>query len=94
MVEDVAWHHHHESYFGSVGDDGKLIMYGFHIASVVRIVTICSWDVRDSSKQPANVVKAHSAPINSVAFNAFSEWLLATGSADKVFLAHYSACIY
>jgi histone-binding protein RBBP4 len=26
VVEDVAWHHHHESYFGSVGDDKRLLM--------------------------------------------------------------------
>lgn len=27
VVEDVAWHLHHEAYFASVGDDHKLIMY-------------------------------------------------------------------
>ena len=27
VVEDVAWHRHHKSLFGSVGDDHKLMMY-------------------------------------------------------------------
>lgn len=32
VVADVAWHLHHESYFGSVGDDHKLMMYAsFHL---------------------------------------------------------------
>lgn len=28
-IEDVAWHVHHETYFGSVGDDFKVLMYVF-----------------------------------------------------------------
>jgi histone-binding protein RBBP4 len=27
VVEDVAWHLHHESYFGSVGDDKRLLIW-------------------------------------------------------------------
>jgi len=66
-VLDVAWHLHHESYFGSVSDDGKLMI----------------WDIRETLNDPANTVKAHSTSVNSVAFNPFSEWVLATGSADR-----------
>jgi len=34
VVEDVAWHLHHESYFGSVGDDHMLKMCVIHFESV------------------------------------------------------------
>ena len=41
-VEDVAWHMHHESYFGSVGDDHKLMMSTlfYFVLSFVRSI-IC-----------------------------------------------------
>jgi histone-binding protein RBBP4 len=65
VVEDVAWHHHHESYFGSVGDDKRLLI----------------WDSR--SDKPTNSIVAHSEEVYCLSFNPFSEWILATGSADK-----------
>merc|ERR1712087_13165 len=68
VVEDVAFHGHHAQIFGSVGDDCKLMI----------------WDLRDNRPDKAkHVVDAHSKEINCVAFNPFSEFLLATGSADK-----------
>jgi len=67
VVEDVAWHLHHEAYFGSVGDDHKLMI----------------WDSRDKDGKPSNQVVAHNAEVNSIAFNPFNEWILATGSSDK-----------
>jgi len=68
VVEDVAWHQHHESLFASCGDD--------------RLVFI--WDTRSPDRTKANhTINAHRAEVNSVAFNPFSEFLLATGSADK-----------
>jgi len=63
----TAWHLHHESYFGSVGDDGKLMI----------------WDIREAPNTSGKVVTAHTEPINCIAFNPFSEWVLATGSKDK-----------
>ena len=68
VVEDVSWHLLHESLFGSVADDKKLMI----------------WDTRsDSSSKASCVVEAHSAEINCISFNACNEFLLATGSADK-----------
>uniref|UniRef100_A0A1I8A0V8 Probable histone-binding protein lin-53 n=1 Tax=Steinernema glaseri TaxID=37863 RepID=A0A1I8A0V8_9BILA len=68
VVEDVAWHVLHDSVFGSVGDDCKLMI----------------WDTRNGSNtKPAHVVDAHTAEVNCLSFNPFSEFILATGSADK-----------
>lgn len=68
VVEDVAFHLHHANLFGSVGDDAKLMI----------------WDTRDSRYDKAkHTVDAHSKEINCVAFNPFSEYILATGAADK-----------
>ncbi|KFD72195.1 hypothetical protein M514_01390 [Trichuris suis] len=68
VVEDVAWHLLRETLFGSVGDDQKLLI----------------WDTRSSPKQqPLHIVEAHTAEVNCLSFNPFSEYILATGSADK-----------
>uniref|UniRef100_A0A286XM10 Histone-binding protein RBBP4-like N-terminal domain-containing protein n=1 Tax=Cavia porcellus TaxID=10141 RepID=A0A286XM10_CAVPO len=61
VVEDVSWHLLHESLFGSVADDQKLMI----------------WDTRSN-----NTFKpSHS--MNCLSFNPYSEFILATGSADK-----------
>ncbi len=45
-----------------------------------------SWDTRKAeSNTPIHNIEAHQAEINCVAFNPKNEFLLATGSADKVF---------
>ncbi|KAK0422688.1 hypothetical protein QR680_007721 [Steinernema hermaphroditum] len=68
IVEDVAWHMLHNAVFGSVGDDRKLMI----------------WDERnDSNTKPVHVVDAHSAEVNCLSFNPFTEFILATGSSDK-----------
>eukprot|EP00028_Trichosphaerium_sp_Am-I-7-wt_P012531 CAMPEP_0168539314 /NCGR_PEP_ID=MMETSP0405-20121227/21752_1 /TAXON_ID=498012 /ORGANISM="Trichosphaerium sp, Strain Am-I-7 wt" /LENGTH=415 /DNA_ID=CAMNT_0008568849 /DNA_START=186 /DNA_END=1433 /DNA_ORIENTATION=- len=67
VVEDVAWHHTHVTFFGSVGDDKQLLL----------------WDTRNSPAKPVHVVQAHSAEINCLAFNPFSEWVVGTASGDK-----------
>lgn len=68
VVEDVAWHTHHKSVFGSVGDDRKLMI----------------WDTREKDrKKPLHKVDAHKGEINCVSFNPFSEFILATGSTDR-----------
>lgn len=68
VVEDVAWHLLHDSLFGSVADDHNLMI----------------WDTRSrDSKKPSQMVEAHSAEVNCLSFNPFSEYILATGSADK-----------
>jgi WD40 repeat protein len=44
-----------------------------------------SWDTRSSNyTKPSHVVDAHGAEVNCLSFNPFSEYILATGSADKV----------
>ena len=49
VVEDVAWHLLHESLFGSVGDDHKLMI----------------WDTRSAvSNKPSHTVDAHQAEVN------------------------------
>jgi histone-binding protein RBBP4 len=68
VVEDVAWHLLHETIFGSVADDTKLMI----------------WDTRNpTTTKPSHVVDAHSAEVNCLSFNPYSEFILATGSADK-----------
>ncbi|XP_008806593.1 histone-binding protein MSI1-like [Phoenix dactylifera] len=66
-VEDVAWHIKNENLFGSVGDDHLLMI----------------WDLRSSaSKKPQHSIIAHQDEVNSLSFNPFNEWILATASAD------------
>lgn len=69
MFQDVAWHLLHESLFGSVADDQKLMI----------------WDTRaNNTNKPSHTVDAHTAEVNCLSFNPYSEFILATGSADKV----------
>ena len=57
-----------EYFFGSVGDDKKLIL----------------WDVRKPTAAAQDKeVEAHSAEVNCLSFNPFNEFIVATGSADK-----------
>uniref|UniRef100_A0A3Q2L891 RB binding protein 4, chromatin remodeling factor n=1 Tax=Equus caballus TaxID=9796 RepID=A0A3Q2L891_HORSE len=71
VVEDVSWHLLHESLFGSVADDQKLMI----------------WDTRsNNTSKPSHSVDAHTAEVNCLSFNPYSEFILATGSADKVYL--------
>ena len=68
VVEDVAWHLLHESLFGSVADDQKLMI----------------WDTRSNNiNKPSHTVDAHTAEVNCLSFNPYSEFILVTGSADK-----------
>ena len=68
VVEDVAWHLLHESLFGSVADDQKLMI----------------WDTRCiAHNKPSHTVDAHTAEVNCLSFNPYSEFILASGSADK-----------
>jgi histone-binding protein RBBP4 len=68
LVEDVAWHCHHSHIFGSVGDDRKMLI----------------WDTRHKDrKRPLYNIDAHKSEINCIAFNPYSEFVLATGSTDK-----------
>ena len=51
VVEDVAWHLLHESLFGSVADDQKLMI----------------WDTRSAvTNRPSHTVDAHTAEVGKV----------------------------
>ena len=67
IVEDVAWHNHHENLFASVGDDRQMLL----------------WDTRDSNEVPKYRVEAHTGEVNAVSFSPASEYIVATGSSDK-----------
>eukprot|EP00245_Coleochaete_scutata_P013461 TRINITY_DN5484_c0_g1_i1.p1 TRINITY_DN5484_c0_g1~~TRINITY_DN5484_c0_g1_i1.p1 ORF type:complete len:425 (+),score=83.86 TRINITY_DN5484_c0_g1_i1:128-1402(+) len=72
VVEDVAWHTLHEHMFGSVGDDHHLLI----------------WDTRGPGNKPSQHVNAHKAEVNCLSFNPFSEYVVATGSADRTVVIH------
>ncbi|XP_063676656.1 histone-binding protein RBBP4-like [Bolinopsis microptera] len=68
VIEDVAWNPLHPTTFGSVADDKKLMI----------------WDTRESVQtKPVHSIEAHSKEVNCLSFNPYSEYILATGSADK-----------
>lgn len=68
IVNDVQHHPHHEALIGTVSDDLML-----HIL-----------DTRSESTLTSAVkTKAHEDAINVLSFNPVSEYILATGSADK-----------
>ena len=65
----MAWHVLNEALFGSVGDDHKMMI----------------WDTRSNDpNKPSQIVDAHDAEVNCLSFNPYSEFIVATGSADKV----------
>uniref|UniRef100_A0A8C5KH39 Histone-binding protein RBBP4-like N-terminal domain-containing protein n=1 Tax=Jaculus jaculus TaxID=51337 RepID=A0A8C5KH39_JACJA len=67
-VVDVFWHLLHETLFGSVADGQKLMI----------------WDTSSiNTSKPSHSVDAHTAEVNCLSFNPCSEFILATGSADK-----------
>ena len=42
------------------------------------------WDTRSAvTNRPSHTVDAHTAEVNCLSFNPYSEFILATGSADK-----------
>ena len=68
VVEDVAWHPRDVNFFGSVGDDKKMIL----------------WDMRKPADDAIHLqVEAHDAEVNCISFNPFNQHIVATGSADK-----------
>lgn len=52
---------------------------------VISAVDFPSWDTRsNNTNKPSHTVDAHAAEVNCLSFNPYSEFILATGSADKV----------
>jgi WD40 repeat protein len=84
----------HDSIFASVADDMRLMMQAIffffkpQIDRHARVLThffLCRWDCRkEGSDKPSHNIQAHKAEVNCVAFHPTYEWILATGSGDKV----------
>ncbi|KFD56679.1 hypothetical protein M513_02355 [Trichuris suis] len=67
-INAVSWHCLHETLFGSVGDDNNLLI----------------WDTRFNSRyKPVLAALAHAERTLCLSFSHFSEYVVATGSADK-----------
>ena len=57
----------------------------FSTILLVSLSLACSWDTRsNNTSKPSHAVDAHTAEVNCLSFNPYSEFILATGSADKV----------
>ncbi|XP_031239704.1 histone-binding protein RBBP7 [Mastomys coucha] len=66
-----------------------------HLLSASDDHTVCLWDINAGPKEgkivdasnttskPSHLVDAHTAEVNCLSFNPYSEFILATGSADK-----------
>jgi len=67
VVEDVDWHKTQATVFGSVGDDGKLLL----------------WDTREGLTPVYSVEAAHESDVNCISFHPSNEFLLVTGSTDR-----------
>ena len=53
--------------------------------SILDSILLLSWDTRsNNTSKPSHTVEAHTAEVNCLSFNPYSEFILATGSADKV----------
>nr|CDS29861.1 retinoblastoma binding protein 4 [Hymenolepis microstoma] len=85
VVEDVAWHPLHESIFGSVADDKRLMIWDTRCcgSSSSTSSTTSSMANTATASKPSHSVEAHLAEVNCLSFNPFSEYILATGSADR-----------
>lgn len=67
VVEDVDWSKLKSDFFGSVGDDSKLLL----------------WDTRDGSGNPSQIVNdAHKSEVNCLSFHPTNEFLVSTGGSD------------
>lgn len=62
------------------------------------VILLLSWDTRsNNTSKPSHAVDAHTAEVNCLSFNPYSEFILASGSADKVrlhtSLQHLGHCL-
>lgn len=63
----------------------------WHCLRLFCVYRLMIWDTRNNSpSKPAHTVEAHSAEVNCLSFNPYSEFILATGSADKVTIIFHS----
>lgn len=57
------------------------------------LLFLSSWDTRRNTDSPVHRILAHDAEVNCVEFNGGNEWILATGSGDKVPIAIRNLCV-
>ena len=69
VVEEVSWRLLHESLFGLVADDQKLMIW--HTPS-------------NNTSKPSHSVDAHTAQVNCLSFSPYSELILATDQLTKL----------
>ncbi|RYR22659.1 hypothetical protein Ahy_B03g067967 isoform A [Arachis hypogaea] len=84
VVGDVSWHSKHESLFGSVGDDCKLIIWDLRTNKAQQSVK-----AHENEVMPV-IVNAYRVflfiklikLVNFISFNPYNEWIVATASSD------------
>lgn len=64
-IEDVAWHVFHETYFGSVGDDYKILMYVFFFNSIYINYLIHIYNLKKKKMGYKNIRKANTRNIRT-----------------------------
>ncbi|EPY87308.1 histone-binding protein RBBP4 [Camelus ferus] len=81
VVEDVSWHLLHESLFGSVADDQKL-MIEFILATGSADKTVALWDLRNL-KLKLHSFESHKDEIFQVQWSPHNETILASSGTDR-----------
>lgn len=67
-----------------------LVLFHFLLPAPPQTLHCNSWDTRsNTTSKPSHSVDAHTAEVNCLSFNPYSEFILATGSADKVLTRVY-----
>ncbi|KAL5106027.1 Histone-binding protein RBBP4 [Taenia crassiceps] len=91
----LSWNATHSGHLLSASDDQTICLWDIsgspldgRCLDAMAIFTddnkLMIWDTRSASRNKAqHQVDAHTAEVNCLAFNPFSEFILATGSADK-----------
>ncbi|GIX83491.1 histone-binding protein RBBP7 [Caerostris extrusa] len=91
VVEDVAWHLLHESLFGSVADDQKLMIWDTrsnntskpsHTVDAHTAETVALWDLRNL-KLKLHSFESHKDEIFQVQWSPHNETILASSGTDR-----------
>ncbi|XP_066427892.1 histone-binding protein RBBP7 [Molothrus aeneus] len=63
----------------------NLSLFAFPLSSLPQTLHCHSWGTRsNATSKPSHSVDAHTAEVNCLSFNPYSEFILAIGSADKL----------
>jgi len=85
VVEDVAWSHFQPSLFASCGDDRRLLLWDTRAAASASKGVHPVQSLNDPQRASAGSGRAqghHTANINCVSFNMFTEFILASGGSE------------